>query len=971
MQRFDCLDPNTNVLGDHFLEASAGTGKTFAIEQVVGRLIQERSLSIEQILVVTFTRAATRELKARIRANLARLNLQDALFSFDRCQIFTIHGFCSKMLSEEKPFLKEESSPYKIELALKKFFEFELSSDILSPEQLKILVHWAGSVEKLSRRLQKRLSSRPAKSVKQRWEEFLRVLETGPSRESIREEFEAHKEDYKSAVKGNFLAQVDALQQKDFASFCLLLKEKGSLFSFFSPENRRVKAKAPTPFFFQWGLQHLLPLIEEALKPQEIFQSVLAAWEPIFDRILEEEGIENPDKLLIDMQKAVQESCFVEKIQKKYRAVLIDEFQDTDPIQWNIFNTLFSKKMDAFYLIGDPKQSIYRFRNADLYTYLAAKQTIDPSGHFFLDTNFRSSKQLIGALNRLLDRNWLKLPQLKQNLLYIPLQAGLPLETQFLDQKKALHCLLFNEEEALFSHIAQEILRLKEEIKSLSSFAVLVKDRYQAAKIEHALQQAGIPIVSRSQELLVDTLAFQAVEELFQALHHPRHLGLARTVLAGPFARLSVEELSQLDDNPLSPLRDVLQSEGLAVFFQSLLQTRLSAISVQERSVTHDSSFYTDLRQVFETLLEWERKKGFSFEGLFRFFAQMHQTDPDEAIRKPKNLDANGVQILTMHKSKGLEFEIVFAVGVSARTQTENEEAEAEKLRQFYVAITRAKKRLYLPIPLDRKTEETAPIELFCQCLSPADLWQQELFRLSSETDLSIETVANTTTLSMAPIEQKKSSLILPKPLSFPIQPSYVLSFSSLAKPTIHPLPSIDDVKPLYTPNTLPRGAETGTLIHRIFERALRESISIETLVEQELQKTTLQPWTKTVIEMVRKSFQLPLEPGFCIADIDPAQMLVESEFLFQQGDHFLKGVVDLLFVWRKKLYFVDWKTNWLEEYSKETMRASMNQHQYTLQASIYKEALQRSWQGEFGAGIYLFVRGPNALCFNPENYGH
>jgi exodeoxyribonuclease V beta subunit len=108
MQRFDCLAAEAIVFGPHFLEASAGTGKTFAIEHIVARLILE-GVDIEQILVVTFTRAAARELKLRIRSNLEKIiaganwaylptNVKligEALASFDRCQIFTIHGFCS------------------------------------------------------------------------------------------------------------------------------------------------------------------------------------------------------------------------------------------------------------------------------------------------------------------------------------------------------------------------------------------------------------------------------------------------------------------------------------------------------------------------------------------------------------------------------------------------------------------------------------------------------------------------------------------------------------------------------------------------------------------------------------------------------------------------------------------------------------------------------------------------------------
>src|ERR1700722_8930294 len=113
MKRFDILDRTTKISGNHFLEASAGTGKTFAIEHLAVRLIAESGFKIEEILIVTFTRAATRDLKKRIRRNLERAlssaasfdylqafneeqkrRLEEALICFDQAQIFTIHGFC-------------------------------------------------------------------------------------------------------------------------------------------------------------------------------------------------------------------------------------------------------------------------------------------------------------------------------------------------------------------------------------------------------------------------------------------------------------------------------------------------------------------------------------------------------------------------------------------------------------------------------------------------------------------------------------------------------------------------------------------------------------------------------------------------------------------------------------------------------------------------------------------------------------
>src|SRR6185295_2013743 len=160
MQRFDCLAMETPIFGPHFLEASAGTGKTFAIEHVVARLLLSGKFELEQILIVTFTRAATRELKLRIRSNLDRLlsdkrfpyleeganlrPIEDALATFERSQIFTIHSFCSRMLTEFDQIKEAGSSPSKREDGIRDFLEFRVTSDLICPEQLELLLRWAG-----------------------------------------------------------------------------------------------------------------------------------------------------------------------------------------------------------------------------------------------------------------------------------------------------------------------------------------------------------------------------------------------------------------------------------------------------------------------------------------------------------------------------------------------------------------------------------------------------------------------------------------------------------------------------------------------------------------------------------------------------------------------------------------------------------------------------------------------------------
>jgi exodeoxyribonuclease V beta subunit len=831
----------------------------------------------------------------------------------------------------------QESSASKnknLNAALSDFFEVKLTKDMVSPEQLEVLLR-TSSVEELASKLKKGEAPKNSKTYAELQTEFKKMFSIELELKKLREDFSSLKSSYRKK-EGNFDVQLQALAAKELGP---LILEKGTLFTFFAPENKKVKVKEPSylhyPGFFDWGREVLLPVVQSAI--QETLPSLLTVWKPIQKKILAEAGALGPDELLQTMQAALTKDAFRQKVQKKYRAVLIDEFQDTDPIQWNIFQTLFLGSAEAFYLIGDPKQSIYRFRKADLYTYLSAKDAIEPHRHFYLDTNFRSSKALVDVLNRLFDREWLYLPKQKRSLPFLPVRAGANITSTLSDGKGAVHCVIFEKDEQ-FSYVAAEISSMKKEVNAWSSFAILVKDRFQVAKMQEILSSLGIPSMAKSHEPLAESFAFEVIKELFEALDDVRNLSKTKVVQAGPFGQLD-----------LFSLRKCLEEEGLAK-----MCARLPNLS-------------SELTQVFELLFEWERKSGFSFDGIARFFESCRNMDPEDAPCLWENNETDAVQIMTMHGSKGLEFEIVFAWGLGMRTPPCDEESEAEKLRQLYVAMTRAKRRLYIPIPVGAKEVgegRHSPIELFCRAFdSTTELWEQELKAISAETDLTIERVVEPVLL---PAKREDPKILTDEPMIPipPFQPSYLLSFTALsqekerAKEALEP---IDAPNGIYTMHNLPRGAEVGVLIHSLFERLFSGDPFIELIPPSFL------PWQGAICKMIEETLNLPLPMGFCLRDVDRRRTRVEVEFLFETPPNYLKGFIDLVFVYKETLYFVDWKTNWLgkstEDYSSERIQAAMDDHQYHLQASIYSESLRRSWKGPVGGGIYIFVRGPKAIC--------
>ncbi|MBM3184150.1 MAG: hypothetical protein FJZ64_02460, partial [Chlamydiae bacterium] len=748
----------------------------------------------------------------------------------------------------------------------------------------------------------------------------------------------------------DFEGQVKALAKPSSQTFRILLKEKGSLFFFLSPENKKVKATAALPPFFQWALENLLPIIAQGMNPKTLLGSLQSAFETYAKNVLAEEQTIDPDEILKKMRAAIEQEEFASRIQGKYRAAIIDEFQDTDPLQWEIFKTLFlspSSNLRAFYLVGDPKQSIYRFRSADVYTYFEAKKILGSDALFSLDTNFRSSSSLIDALNALFYRNWLPLPKIGEQIPCPPVKAGQKEPLKIADGKEAIHFLIGDSfEESFLPFTVLEIEKLLPKF-SPTSFAILVRDRYGMDLALKALERRSIPAIAKSNTSLSETLGFQAVKEFFMALVYPKDMSLKRRVAMGPFANI--------------PQDVSLNFIELCRFFPTSFE---------------------GTKEILEILLIWEGKEGYSPQKLLQFLEDFAKLEPEEGNVRQIDTEKEAVQIMTLHASKGLEFDVVFALGLSVRPpKTEDDEIvemEAEKLRQLYVAMTRAKSRLYVPLPLERSKGRGSfsAAESFCQTLisQEGDL----VSFLERTKNVSYEKLPAQIPLSLVP---KKNVEELPlSSFSIPsFSPSFLHSFTSLSRPEVSELHF--NQNPLFTPHTIPPGTEIGILVHKVFERLFssvrNDPIAVNQVVLEEVEATSFLPWKEAISEMIWKTLCLPLPFGCSLKDLQVDQVQAEMEFFFSDSPHFIKGFIDLVFLHEEKLYFVDWKTNWLgnDDLAYQSLEKVMTEHDYWLQAKLYKEALKRNvkrfytrpFDEIFGGAIYLFVRGGGICHFNPN----
>jgi exodeoxyribonuclease V beta subunit len=1145
MKRFNVLDRQLNTHQHYLLEASAGTGKTFSIQNIFVRLLiessaaQEEPLTIKQILVVTFTRAATRDLRLRIRQNIeqalqyinewlyeknmhphlpdyllallekepeiigiAKKRLQQALFAFDQAQIFTIHSFCARMLRQYaiegdisfQPQNSEEALPAtEVMSVIRDFFRIGIRSEAYSAAQLAIILKEDPDQKRLLRTVQRGYDFTPHLSFENLFEQFTEQMQTVKqlfdlTSEKMIEDFKAQYELYRNYKAGETKAEMLAKAERfaalfdqsswTHADFDLLIADGLVWSNALQPSLLKARATLPEKLFYPQLTSYLKSNFEPIVRQASTFAILLARLASDCQQLLlryknEEEKL-SPDDLLRKMDEALAQDQFIEQIQSTYLAAIIDEFQDTDPLQWKIFKRLFIpddlRWKGYLYLVGDPKQSIYSFRQADIYTYLAAAQALGSHYCFSLDTNYRSQPLLVQALNALFCHapDLIPLPKKETGLPYLPVNASKQSTPRsFEDQLGAAHLFIADgkafkkptiqelEAQVFFPFIANEInsLHFKSDLQ-YRQMAILVRDRYQAIRLTEFLESKKIPYINQRGTSLAESVVLTALIDVLRAVLHPRDMGAIKSALGGLLIAWTETEMraaSQMEQALLSiqSLRRGLFEKGFSYFFQELLQScwLLDEVSVLERLLGRENGIdlYHDLQQIADIIIDHQYQEWNGPEGLVPFLDRFHiwESNEDARVKRFQDPAKNGVQILTLHFSKGLEFDVVFALGLVNRSGGKEdlipiekegrilltpmwnereehrpyfEESDAEKMRQLYVGLTRAKYRLYIPVALglsgDPQWGEASPMELFLARLAQPSAPYPEIYERikGCENHILINFLdsvgkENGITYSLHPSQdqewqsivksENKHELISPKKILIPNQPLTLASFTSLTQYLAHGSPHLSPPQDFAhnekTVHTFPAGSEIGALLHRILEKikfanfaSFERPEQAVPLLQSHLQLPKFKNWEEVISQLVLNALLTPLPIGnkpLRLADVDALRMYREMPFLFPaheplkiEGIHFsegfIKGVVDLIFQHEDKYYIVDWKSNWLgndpEAYQEHHLQAAMQANHYFLQASLYAEALERylklveprPFQECFGGAIYLFMRG-------------
>ncbi|MBI4774343.1 MAG: exodeoxyribonuclease V subunit beta [Deltaproteobacteria bacterium] len=838
VRNFDLM--GVPLSGTNLIEASAGTGKTFAIEGLFLRLIIEKRLSVHQILVVTFTVAATEELRGRIRRRLIEArkafqigegedellrkltenhlgNVDDvihrltgAINDFDESAIFTIHGLCQRILREnafesgslfdaemilDQETLKRQIAEdfwrkhfYDAPVELVRYFMGKgISADtflklghtsIGCPDLRVIPDVTPPPIHSMSELLSGVRESHG--SLRRTW-----LSEKGEIERQLRNS-DLSARSYNETQVSRYLADLDSY-----------LEQKGPMpsasiesFSKFTTDTlkRATKQKGRSPdhrFFVQCDRHEALVKQAEATLDRYLMflkSAFLRYLKAELPTRKEKRNVQHFDDLLLKVRAALNregDSRLAGSLRKKYKAALIDEFQDTDPIQYAIFDSVFGTRDSILFLIGDPKQAIYSFRGADLFAYMKAASHV--ATRYTMTENWRSEPGLIEAVNGVFSNA--SAPFVYDEIPFHPVRPPEGRVHAFLTvggRREPPFWIWYADPERVSSErkviskglagevisraVAGEIARLLESGRRKrallgdrplreSDIAVLVRKHTEAGLIQTALNELGVRTVMLSTGNVFESREAEELWRVLVAVSEPSEPRLLKSALVTDLIGVRGEELVDADSerptwqhwaSRFETYHESWMEGGFMKMFRGLIQGE----GVRKRLLSYRDGErrLTNVLHLAELLQREASARNLGMRNLLKRFAEFREegTPQDEHELRLES-DEDAVRLLTMHKSKGLQFPIVFCpfawmgsesggsevlfhekrddsfdvvldMGsdkMDLSRASASTELLAENLRLLYVGLTRAINRCYLVWGRFNGAETSAPAYLF------------------------------------------------------------------------------------------------------------------------------------------------------------------------------------------------------------------------------------------------------------------
>ncbi|TWF44871.1 DNA helicase/exodeoxyribonuclease V beta subunit [Chitinophaga polysaccharea] len=983
--------------GSNLIEASAGTGKTYSIAILVLRLILEQKLSIKEILMVTFTRAAVAELEERIRlfirqAYKASLGkdipdetifnlvldvidpedpiptqqlLRDAILLLDETAVLTIHGFCQQTLNEyafetNQLFgaqMVPDLTPI-VENELNKFWRKHITT--LKTELLENI--WDEKMKPdMQQVIQEHLSGKkyigytediPDTISEAQQDSWLQEIAQQTAKiqaaiEALYDWISAHSPQLETACLANRYTKKDwpeLVTQPELLVKKILEKKDAKYIAAVFPDILEELDKIEE-------MRHQLTLQQQAIRRQVFYTAIKEVGEEV--RLFKERSnMMGYDDLINNLHTALVKNENPEltaSLRNKYKAVFVDEFQDTDREQFEIFNQAFGQNTILFY-IGDPKQSIYAWRKADIFTYFKARNGVQQI--YDMDQNFRSSENLIRAMNLFFkptpDFDTFNFGQETNSIDYIQVNSPAGNNKGYLfkgrDKEVPIAVITCEKKESVCTAVAAQVAQLLlnkdyhitndrgTRTITPSDIGVLVRTGQEGKDIKHALAKLGIPAVTIDEARVLRTGEAQQLLHLLEAMETPDRSSINRALL-GSFTGYNAHTILKLDDEIMLDLfakyRTLWQRDGAYTALMEFISDFSVRHVLLDGTVENGERIITNLYQLSELVHQVQSRKNLSMRDLISWLKRGIDgmtTDGDEYAQRVES-DEEAVNIVTIHKSKGLEYKIVMApfldfveqqnielvsfrdpvTGDYLSTQRSRlsedqlaayqQQQEQENRRLIYVAITRAVYKCYLFKNSYARFNDSS-LAIFLKELKKISPEQAVIPGITTVLDTSL--IDLNTPVPAAPEENYRQQItkgqlaVNRTSVNFRLleQNWRKMSYTMLAAKAEHRprIRSIQQTDPYdnFIFTTLRRGAKTGNLLHFIFESInFADSSKWEYWLEEAIRRFVpghRELYLERLNEMLQHVMYSTIQVGgtsFQLASVGRHQRLAEFEFDF------------------------------------------------------------------------------------------
>ncbi len=1059
----DTYDIDKNLV----IEASAGTGKTYNVVQIVKKLI--KTTDISKILIVTYTKKACGELKDRI-GKIDGININNA-------NIYTIHSLCENTI-------KEFGISAKLCLSLR----MEEGDDILNFAKRYVregdifldiskIISQNGNIDidKIAKNLcdgckkyylnKENVLDKDIIKLDDFKEVFSDVtdLTIDPSSNKAYDLLTLFytSSDYSdfflyfSSLEDNLERAKDILNSKKTMSLYDDLEENiknKKSFKYngntFQSSTKRTEEENNTIKYFN--------ILKELVKPKDRnYENKKVPIEEIFffkylDDFYKkylayktENGIESFDDMIRYVREEIRTNeAFKEALRNKYKYAIIDEFQDTNQKQFDIFKSIFMTEGHNIIVVGDPKQSIYGFQGADVDVYLKAKDEIKNNGELnYLCTNYRSLPSVVEGCNKIFEG--VKFSEEE----FIPSKTTNKKESNL---DKALYYASADDGKIInqyeFAQICcEQIIKLCKDdcqykIKedgtfrnfNYSDFTVLVRSRSETSAIKNALKKSGIPFIMYGDKTLFNERECSQFIALLEALLVKDFTGYNRKyyykAMLTKFFGYKLSDIKyeyfDKDDTYEMELIQTWRKMALDLAYEDLFESIIYDSRLQ--MILGDSKYIETLakfKQIANYALDYLASSNSLYDLVETLKGLNKDLDEDEdGATVERGTEKHVLTIMTMHASKGLQFNAVICFGgfkgpnknakifidhkdkkiVYKRNPSIETEEKEEMKRLFYVAYTRA---VYLLILPNYKFGFDSINELNKNISSNAKDYIKEIKSehipydtLKKESEVILD-------IKHTPISQNPNIETLIKAL--PNKCMYKHSYTSLShgggklfddednkEGDIDEGLSMFDTNPLvisqdYTSdileyNNFPKGTAIGSALHEVFEVIDFKSLdNLDLIITKMFKKNgisdseaNLKMAHDIVLNTINAKIRLIDGTYISLSEIDMSNRLSEISFDFlAKENNFLNGAVDLIIRHNNRYMIIDWKSDSLsdslESYNKINDLKNAVDDRYSIQRTIYSYGLikwlktiytieteDEIFKNHFAGVYYIFIKG-------------